>query len=189
VVEVARHADVVVGQERDPVPHQRVVGEAHHLLHQRLAAVVGRMRLAGDHHLHGPIRIEQQPGQPLRIAQHQRQPLVRRNPPREADRQHIGIERGVDPAERGLGRAALQPRLVQPPPHLVDETGSQHASSSPDRLVGHLDDALPALRLLDQLAADLARGQLHDFAGHPGRRVHAVGHRRDRHVGAVEAGP
>src|SRR3712207_8642010 len=47
-VEVAGHADVVAGQERDPVPDLRVVGELHHLLDQLLAAVVGRVALAGD---------------------------------------------------------------------------------------------------------------------------------------------
>ena len=45
-VQLAGHRHVVVGQERDAVPHLRAVGELHHLLDQRLAAVVGGVRLA-----------------------------------------------------------------------------------------------------------------------------------------------
>ena len=52
--------DVVVGQEDDAVPHRRVVGELDELLDQLLAAVVGRVRLAGDDDLHRPLRVEQQ---------------------------------------------------------------------------------------------------------------------------------
>ena len=89
----ARQGHVVVGQEHDPVPDPRVVGEPHHLLDQLLAAVVGGVRLAGDHDLHRPLRVEQQLGQPLRVAQHQRQPLVGRHPAGEADRQHVLVQR------------------------------------------------------------------------------------------------
>ena len=59
-VEVARHRDVVVGQEGDAVAHRRVVGEAHHLLDELLAAVVGGVALAGDHDLHRAVRMQQQ---------------------------------------------------------------------------------------------------------------------------------
>ena len=47
-VERLGHRDVVVGQEDDPVAHAGVVGEPDELLDQLLAAVVGRVRLAGD---------------------------------------------------------------------------------------------------------------------------------------------
>ena len=49
--------------------------------------------------------------EPLGVAQHQRQPLVRRHAAGEADRQHVGVEHVVDPAELGRRGAALQPRL------------------------------------------------------------------------------
>lgn len=91
-VEQPRHRHVVIGQEGDPVPHLGAVGEPHHLLDQRLAAVVGGVRLTGDDRLHRPLLIEQQPFQPSRVAQHQGQPLVRRNPPGEPHGEHIGIE-------------------------------------------------------------------------------------------------
>ena len=69
-----------------------LVGEPDDLLHQLLAAVVGRVGLAGDDELHGPLGVEQQALQPLGVAQHQRQPLVRRHAAGEADRQHVGVE-------------------------------------------------------------------------------------------------
>ena len=50
---------------------------------------------------------EQQLLEPVGVAQHQREPLVRRHAAREADRQHVGVEGGVDPAELGLGDAAV----------------------------------------------------------------------------------
>ena len=45
------HRHVVVGQEGDAVAHLGPVGELHHLLDQRLAAVVGGVRLAGNDQL------------------------------------------------------------------------------------------------------------------------------------------
>ncbi len=55
-----RERDVVVGHEDDAVPDLGVVGEADHLLDQLLAALVGRVRLAGDHDLDRPGRVQQQ---------------------------------------------------------------------------------------------------------------------------------
>ncbi len=74
------------------------------LLDQPLAAVVGRVRLAGDDELHRPLGVEQQRAQPLGVAQHEGEPLVRRHPAGEADGEDVGVEHGVDPAELGVGR-------------------------------------------------------------------------------------
>lgn len=79
------------------MPHLRPVREPHHLLDQRLAAVVGRVRLAGDDQLNRAFLVEQEAFQPAGIAQHQCQPLVRRDSPGEADREHIRIERLCNP--------------------------------------------------------------------------------------------
>ena len=70
------------------MPQVLTVGEAHDLLDQGLAALVGGVGLARDDELNGPIGVEQQGREPLRVAQHQRQPLVGGHPPREPDGQH-----------------------------------------------------------------------------------------------------
>ena len=96
----------------------RVVGEAHQLLDQPLAAVVGRVRLARDHDLDRPFGVEQQVHQPVAVAQHQGQPLVRGDPAGEADGQDVGVEHPVDPAQFGRPGAALPPGGAQPFPYL-----------------------------------------------------------------------
>ena len=92
-VERLRERDVVVGQEHDPPAHLRVAAEAHELLDEDLARVVGRVRLAADHDLHRTLGVGEQPREPLGVAQHQREALVGRHAPREADREHLGVER------------------------------------------------------------------------------------------------
>jgi hypothetical protein len=79
------------------VPHFRPVGEPHHLLDQGLAAVVGGVRLAGDDQLDRPFLVEQQLFEPIRVAQHQRQPLIGRHPPGKPDGEHVRIESGCYP--------------------------------------------------------------------------------------------
>ncbi len=194
-VELLRHAHAVVGQEDDPVPHPRVVGEPHQFLDQPLAALVGRMGLARDHQLHRPLRVEQQRAQPVVVAQHQGEPLVRGHPAGEADGQHVRVEDAVDPAELRVARAALAPGVAQPPPHLVDQLGAQRAAQLPDLVVGHVRDGVPALgaadaqRLLGPLLADAAGAHPEHLGRHPGRRVDAVGDGGDRHLLGVEARP
>ena len=112
-VQRRRHRDVVVRQEHDAVTHVLGVREVHQLLDEPLAAVVSRVRLAGDHELHGALGIGEQGPQPLGIAQHEGEPLVRRHAAGEADREDVGIEHRVDPAELGIGRAAVDPGLAQ----------------------------------------------------------------------------
>jgi len=56
-----RHGHVVVGQEHDPAPDVRRIGEQHHLLDQALAALVGRVRLARHHDLDRLLRVVKQP--------------------------------------------------------------------------------------------------------------------------------
>src|SRR6478735_4264445 len=46
---------------------------------------------------------------------------------READGQHVGVERGVDPAELGLGDAAVLAGLRQPAARVVDQPLAQLA--------------------------------------------------------------
>ena len=60
-------------------------------LDEPLSAVIGRMRLAGDDQLHRPLRVQQEPLEPVLIPQHQREPLVRRDASREPAREDVGI--------------------------------------------------------------------------------------------------
>ena len=72
---------------------------------------------------------------------------------------------------------------------VVDEPLAQLALDRPDLAVGQLvDGAAERLGVVAVGVGALRRGQLDDLAGHPGRRVHAVGDRADRHLGLVEAG-
>ena len=73
-------SDVVTAQEMDPF--------ADHIL----ARLIGRMRLAREHELHGIFLIGENPRQPLRIVQQQVGPFVGGEPTRKAERKCVGIE-------------------------------------------------------------------------------------------------
>ena len=103
--------------------HLRAVREADDLLDERLSGVVGGVRLSGHDQLDGSVLVEQQCLEPVRVTQHQRQPLVGRNPAGEPDRQHIRIESRCHPVNFRLDRAALQPRSVQPAANVLNERG------------------------------------------------------------------
>jgi hypothetical protein len=133
---MSRHRDVVVGQERDAVPHCRVVGEADHLRDELLAPVVGGMALAGDYDLHRSVRIEQQRPQSIRFAQHQREPLVGGYPAGEAHGQHVRVEHSRGPAQLRCGGTTLEPGSPDPPAHLVHQLGAQYAAQLPQQAVG-----------------------------------------------------
>ena len=128
------------------MPHLGPVGEPHHLLDQRLAAVVGGMRLARHDQLDRLLLVEQQLLQPIRIAQHQRQPLVGRHPPREPDGQHVRIESRCDPAQFGVGCTALQPGPAQPGPDVVDQQLAQLRANPPQVTRVDLLQPLPRAR-------------------------------------------
>ena len=175
--------------------HRRVVGEGDHLLDQPLAAVVGRVGLAGDHDLHRPGGVQQQGAQPLRVAQHQGEPLVRGHTAGEADGEHVGVEHRGDPAELGLAGPALAPGGAQPAAGLLHQLGAQAAAQVPDLGVADPFQTGPALgvagghRFLGAFGAELGGAQAHHGRVDPGGGVHPVGDRGDRHLGGVEAGP
>ena len=120
------------------MPDLRVVGEGHHLLDELLAAVVGRVALAGDDQLHRPLGVQQQRLEPLRVAQHQGQPLVRGHPAGEADGEDVGVEGGLGPAELGLGGPAGQRGLADAAAHLLDQPAAQRAADAQRSAAGIL---------------------------------------------------
>ena len=84
--------DVVVGEEHEPAAHVGLAGELLDALDQLLAGRVGWMGLAGEHELHGAVRVMEQAQQPLGVRQQQRRPLVRGEPAGEADREATRVE-------------------------------------------------------------------------------------------------
>ena len=101
------HGDVVVGEEHDPLPDVGLVGERTISWISRLPPSSAGCALPAMTICTGRSRVQQDRPQPLRVAQHQGEPLVGGHPPGEADRQHVRVEHPVDPAELGLARTAL----------------------------------------------------------------------------------
>ena len=169
--------------------HLRVVREAHELLDKSLAAIIGRMGLAPDDQLHGTLRIEQEIAQAVGVPEHEREPLVGGDAPRESDREDIRVQDAVDPSELSITRTAHAPRCAEPGARISDELLAQHALDRPDRLIGDAPDGLPSASLLDQLRPHLAGGEVAHLACYPGRGVHAVGDRGDEDLVGIEARP
>ena len=128
--------------------------------------------------------------EPLAVAQHQGQPLVRGHPPGEADGEHLGVERGGDPAQLGLGGAALDRRTARSRlADLGDQVGPQVGPGLPD-LAGVDRSMRVQPSSSSSMLTPISRAeQLLHLAGDPGRGVDAVGDRRDRHLGLLEARP
>ena len=171
------------------MPDLGVVGEAHHLLDELLAGLVGGVGLAGDDELDRALLVEQQPLEPGRVAQHQGEPLVGRHPAGEPDGQHVGVEDVVDPAELGRAGAALLPRRLGAATGLLDELLAHLALGRPDRVARDVADPVPGVVALDVGGAEVLGGDLVDLAVHPGAGVDTVGDTGDRHLVVVEARP
>lgn len=173
----------------------RVVGEPHQLLDQALSAVVRRVRLARHHDLDRAFGVQQQVHQPVAVPQHQGQSLVRRDAARESDREDVGVQHAVDPAQLRRTGAALPPGRPQPVPYLHHQLLPQRAAQFPDVLVGDVTHGVPAVRAADgqrvlgALGADLPGAEPEHLGRDPGRGVHPVGHGGDRHLLGVESRP
>ena len=77
----------------------RLPGEAGPFANERLSGLVGGMRLARQHQLHGPLRVGKNAGQPLAIVQQQRWPFVSGEPPCESQCQCLRIQHRLRLAE------------------------------------------------------------------------------------------
>lgn len=170
--------------------HLRIVGEAHDLLDEALAALIGRMRLACDDDLQRALWIGEHRLQPGAVAQHQGEPLVGRDPAGEPDREDVGIEDIVDPAEFGFAGAPLPPGVAQPRAGGDDQPLPQDTPHLPELGLRGTGDLAPALGAgeLGGVGHD-ALGQVLRLLSDPGARVHAIGDGGDRHLRGVEARP
>jgi hypothetical protein len=150
------------------------------------------VRLAGEDQLHGPRLVAQQRQRAVDVAQQQVEPLVRRHAPREADREHVGVER-VDRRAYVLGGvAAPEPVHHRPLADDVDQRGALRTPRRPQLLVGDRVERLPGRgvdRAVGPALAEIAVEQLAHRRADPGRDVRAVGDVRDRHVVDVAVGP
>src|SRR5215216_761581 len=183
------HGHVVVGQERDPVPDLGLGGEAGEVGDQRLAPLVGRVGLAGDQQLDGPLLVQQQPGQPLLVLEQQGQPLVGGDPAGEPDGQHLGVEGPVDPAQLALAGPSGQPGPLQPGADVVDQPFAGDPAQLPDLLVRGAGQRLPGPGRDPEVGADAVLEQPGELAVDPGAGVDPVGDVADRHLGLLEPGP
>ena len=142
------------------------------------------MRLAADDDLHRPLGVGEQPREPLRVAQHQREALVRRHAPCEADREHLGIEQILHPRRR----VTVADGCRHPPPRLGDEPALHLLAHAPELGIRHSRTVVPVVGVGVRVAPrPLAHGL--ERGVHPGRSVDAVGDRRDGHLVGVDARP
>ena len=109
--------------------------------------------------------------------QHEREPLVRRHPSGEPDREHIGVEHVVDPAEFGLTRTPLEPGRVQASASFVDEPAAQRAAYLPQLVIVEPVGAAPGGAVGAKVDAEVGLDQALHLTRDPRRRVHAVGDR------------
>jgi hypothetical protein len=171
------------------VPHLGVAREAGEVGDQRLAALVGRVGLAGDQQLDGPLLVQQQAGEPLAVLQQQGQPLVGGHPAGEPDGQHLRVEGPVDPAELALAGPPGPPGPLEPGPDVLDQALAGDPAHLPDVLVGGVEQRRPGAVGGAVVGAEPLLEQLGPLQVDPGARVHPVGDVPDRHLGGLEPGP
>ena len=96
-----RDVHVVVVDEREAAAELRIQGVLEDALQVVLGRLVGGMRLAGEHDLHGLIDVVEDPRQAIRVVEDHLGALVGGEAPRVAERERLGIEhraRRDDPA-------------------------------------------------------------------------------------------
>ena len=134
---------------------------------------------------------EQQPLEALGVAQHQREPLVRR---RRGARSRSSGRRGR--GRRRSSRARPSRRHASPTSGPAACGRRRRAARAAARLTAQISAAgtlstaaQNPVGVVGVGVGALARGELDDLAGDPGRRVDAVGDRADRDLGLVEGRP
>ncbi len=156
--EPPRERHLVVGQEHDVAMRAVAAREVDHLADDVLAALVRRVRFAGDDDLQRAIGIAEQRRQPLRLAEQESRAFIRREPPRKTDRERLGIELGRATGARDELHEACLRRAVRLPEHLRRE----------------LERAFQFGRVRPEDPFELA--------AEPRAHVHAVRDRGDRHL-------
>ena len=157
--ERARDAHVVVLEEDDAPAQPRVAARVDDRANQLLAAVVLRVRLAGEDELHRAA-----PGRRgasctrSRSREEQRRALVGGEAAREADRQRVRVEHLVGQLELLARRAAPLGRRAQPAARVLHEAVAPVLVDLPQLGVGDLGGARPELRVVAAARPSAGRG-------------------------------
>ena len=184
-------AEVVVLEEDDALEGALLRAHGEQLLHEALAAVVARMRLAGQQQLDRPLAAEQREAA-LDVVQQQVQALVRRQPAREADRQDARVERPrrrLDEVARVAARDPLQLAAVA---DVIDEQAALLAAHRPELRGRDRVDRRERRRIgrpQRPALAEMAIEQAAHRRADPGRDMDAVGHMADRDLVDRALGP
>ena len=99
LIHQAGHPDVVVLDEREPVPNVGLQRKIDDLAHDLFTGRVRRMGLARKYELHWMIRMQQQTLQTIRVPQQQGGALVRGEAASEANGEHTGIKGTITPRQ------------------------------------------------------------------------------------------
>ena len=108
-----------------------------------LALVVGGMGFPREDDLHGPFRVQEDPGEPFRIAEQQFGAFIGGEAAGKRDGQHLGIEGLRGRFDLGIGRAAGLELRRQTAPREVDQPFAAAFMGAPELRVGHLIDVFP----------------------------------------------
>ena len=141
--QVAGDVDVVVFEEDHAAAELGPAADVDDLGDQLLAAVVARMRLAGEDELHGPILVVDDRGQAFEVAEDQRAALVGGEAAGEADGQRLGVEHLLGAGDLGRRRAAALELASQPAAGEGDEPLAAALVRAPQLVVGDVLDPLP----------------------------------------------
>src|SRR5262249_25125621 len=110
---------------------------------QLFAAVIARMRFAGEDDLHRPVFVVDDGGEAVEAAEEQRAALVGREAAREADRQGFGAGAFGGAGDFTGGGAAALDLVFQPLPRERDRALAAALVRPPQFRVGNVVHALP----------------------------------------------
>ena len=154
------------------------------LLQHVLAGAVVRVRLAREHELDGQLRIVDETGEALDLAEHEVRALVGGEAPREANGQRV--ETQGPPAVRYLvgGFTARRGRIPRPAPRKPDELCLERLMRLPQLPIVHAIDVFPTcgFRAAPRpIGSEVPIVEAVHLRREPGGHMDAVGDVTDRH--------
>ena len=172
-----------------------LLGAGEDVLDDLLAGPVGRVGLAGEDDLDGPLGVADEPGQAIHVGEHHPGPLVGREAAGKADRQGVRIEHRVELVEDGRRLSVPGELGPQAAPGEVGQLALLAEVRRPELGVGNAIHPLPPSAgrgrrvQLIEIRVEVAGQQLAHRRSHPGRGVDAVRDAEDRRRDDVAPGP